>query len=101
MAEAGLTAGTYYAPSLTIAPHTSVPEYKTGDTNPRPTGSLWIKTTQPNKGANWKVKVWNDATKLWDTSSAPIYATPEAALAGLDKTLGGSGLSLSLSLIHI
>ena len=95
LAEAGLTAGTYYAPALSIAPHTSVPEYKSGDTNPRPTGSLWIKTTQPNKGANWKVKVWNDATKLWDTSSAPIYPTPEAALAGLDKTLGGSGLSLS------
>ena len=69
LAEAGLTAGTYYAPVLTTAPHTSVPEYKSGDTNPRPSGSLWIKTTQPNKGANWKVKVWNDATKLWDTTT--------------------------------
>jgi len=95
LAEAGLTAGTYYAPVLTTAPHTSVPEYKSGDTNPRPSGSLWIKTTQPNKGANWKVKVWNDATKLWDTSAAPIYNTPQEALYNLDKTLGGSGLAMS------
>ncbi len=95
LADAGLTAGTYYAPVLTTAPHTSVPEYKSGDTNPRPSGSLWIKTTQPNKGANWKVKVWNDATKLWDTSAAPIYNTPQEALYNLDKTLGGSGLAMS------
>ena len=94
LADAGLVAGTYYAPALTIAPHTSVPAYKSSDVNSRPTGSLWVKTTQPNAGANWKVKVWNDATKLWDTSSAPIYATNQAALFGLDKTLGGSGLGL-------
>jgi hypothetical protein len=95
MASAGFAAGTYYAPALTIAPHTSVPEYKTADTTSRPTGSLWVKTTQPNKGANWKVKVWNDGTKLWDTSAAPIYATNHEAIYNLDKTLGGSGLSLT------
>ena len=95
LGEAGLTAGTYYAPAITIAPHTSVPLYKSTDANSRPTGSIWIKTTQPNKGANWKVKVWNDATKLWDTSAASIYNTPQEALFNLDKTLGGSGLALS------
>ena len=93
MTEAGLAAGTYYAPALTTAPHTSVPLYKSSDPNSRPTGSIWIKTTTPNKGANWKVKVWNDSTKLWDTSSAPIYSSNHAAIAALDKLLGGSGLS--------
>ena len=92
LSEIGLTAGTYKAPKLTIAPHTQVPGYKSTDTAPRPTGSMWIKTTQPNKGANWQVKVWNDTTKLWETKSAPIYANNQEALYGLDKTGGGLNL---------
>ena len=72
LTEIGLTAGTYKAPALTIAPHTSVPAYKSTDTAPKPTGSLWIKTTTPNLGANWKVKKWNATTKLWETVTAPI-----------------------------
>ena len=94
LAEIGLTAATYKAPKNTIAPHTSVPEYKSTDTAPRPTGSIWVKTTQPNLGANWKVKVWNATTNLWETKMAPMYATPEAALYGLDKAGGGKNLAV-------
>ena len=43
--ELGLTAGTYFP--LAIAQHTSVPEWKTADTYSVPTGSVWIKTTEP------------------------------------------------------
>ena len=35
LSEIGLTAGTYKAPKLTIAPHTQVPGYKSTDTAPR------------------------------------------------------------------
>ena len=104
LSEAGLTAGTFKAPALSIAPHTSVPEYKSTDTAPKPTGSLWIKTTEPNLGAKWAVKKWNGTTQLWETTAAPIYTTNQAALYGLDKTGGGANLavgSLYLSLIHI
>ena len=91
---AGLTGATnYYAPKLQASAHTSVPEYKSSDTNPRPTGSIWIKTTTPNAGANWSVKVWNSDTELWDTSLAPLYATNHAALAGLDASGGGANLT--------
>jgi len=89
----GLTAGSYYSPKLEIAPHTSVPAYKIGDVaSGRPTGSLWIKTTTPNVGANWNVKVYNSSTDSWTLQSAPIYATNHAALFGLDATGGGSSL---------
>ena len=100
LSEIGLTAGTYKAPALTIAPHTSVPEYKSTDTAPRPTGSLWIKTTEPNLGAKWAVKKWNDTTKLWETTAAPIYATNQAALYGLDKTGGGANLAVGALYIN-
>ena len=91
---AGITAATYEAPKLTIAPHTSVPEYKSTDTEPAPTGSLWIKTTTPNGGANYKVKKYSSATQLWQTVTAPVYDTGQAAIFALNKTGGGAGIGL-------
>ena len=44
----GITPATYYVPALSVAPHTSVPAFKTTDSNTRPTGSVWLKTTEPN-----------------------------------------------------
>ncbi len=90
----GLTAAVYYAPFVTEAPHTSVPEYKATDSNPRPTGSIWMQTTAPNSGATFTVKQWNDDTKLWSTVPAPLYDTAEGALAALDKTGGGKNLAI-------
>tara|TARA_A100001015_G_scaffold43121_1_gene47319 strand:+ start:45689 stop:49060 length:3372 start_codon:yes stop_codon:yes gene_type:complete len=90
----GITAGTYYPPALQISGHTSVPEFKSSDTYSRPTGSVWFKTTQPNLGARIRIKEWNDQTLLWDAVEAPIYDTNEAALYGLDKANGGSGIAV-------
>jgi len=97
-ATLGITAGgaTYNVPALAIDPHTSVPQWKSsgsGQTE-RPTGSIWIKTTEPNSGARWRIKSWNADTELWDLISAPIYATNQAALEGLDKAGGGANLAV-------
>ena len=93
LVDAGITAGEYYAPALQATAHTSIPLWKTGDSASRPTGSIWVKTTIPNAGADWKTKVWNGLTELWDAVSAPIYTSNSAALFGLDKTAGGTNLS--------
>lgn len=85
----GIAQGDYYAPEVTIAPHTSVPEYKTNDANPRPTGSIWVKTTTPNLGANWFVKNYSARTESWTTVNAPIYSTFHNAIHGIDPTGGG------------
>jgi hypothetical protein len=93
----GIDTGTYLAPKTQISPHTSVPTFKrtdnTGSVQGYPTGSLWIKTTEPNLGARWRVKIYNEATASWIEKSAPIYATGPAALKGLDSTGGGINLS--------
>jgi len=36
----GIPAGTYYGPELQMSPHYTVPEFKSDDTTPRPTGSV-------------------------------------------------------------
>ena len=92
LTELGLTAGTYSSPRLEAAPHTSVPEFKSSDTLSAPSGSVWVKTTTPNGGANISVKTYNVATQLWSTVTAPLYNTPALAIYGLDKTGGGTNL---------
>ena len=94
LAEVGITAGTYYIPELVIDPHTSVPQWKTASAQPRPTGSVWIKTTEPNSGARWRIKVWNEDTALWDLVPAPIYDDNAKALLALDKAGGGINLAV-------
>jgi hypothetical protein len=84
--------GTYYAPALAIAPHTSVPEFKSSNANPRPTGSLWLKTTSPNGGAVFNIKRYNGDTQLWERVVAPVYQTAEEAIYNLNRTGGGAGL---------
>ena len=89
----GITAGTYYAPRLQIKPHTQVPQYKSSATYPRPTGSVWIKTTEPNLGAQLSVKRWNETTSAWEAVTAPVYTSGQEAIYGLDTAGGGANLA--------
>ena len=98
----GITAGTYFPPAVQISAHTSVPAWKTTDTSlgqpngfsARPTGSVWFKTTVPNRGAKISVKLWNAETLLWDTQSVSLYDNSAAAIYGLDPTGGGASLKV-------
>jgi hypothetical protein len=99
LASLGLgTGGNYLVPRLSIQPHTTVPEYKRSDSPTtvigRPTGSVWIKSTIPNLGANLVAKRYNSATDAWETVAAPVYANGAAALAALDPTGGGANLAV-------
>jgi hypothetical protein len=93
----GIEIGIYKAPALTISNHVTIPTYKRKDlpttVNGRPTGSLWIKTTVVNKGADWNVKRYDASIKSWVTISAPIFQNNEAAIAALDPTNGGLNLA--------
>ena len=88
----GIVEATYSAPRLVAQAHTQVPEYKSTDDNPAPSGSIWIKTTEPNAGAEFRVKQYNGDTQLWEAISSPMYTTPEAALYNLDRSGGGANL---------
>ena len=93
MTDAGLTAGTYAAPQFYQAPHTSRPEWKSGDTTPRPNGSVWFKTTSPNSGTDIKVKLYSSSTASFSSVSSNMYANNHSAIYNLDTT-GGSAISV-------
>ena len=88
----GIKSGEYFPPTLAIAPHTAVPEWKTADSEPKPTGSVWLKTTTPGQGADLIVKKWNSATQAWAEIDAPIYDNGAAANYYLDRSGGGANV---------
>ena len=90
----GITAGTYNGLQLQHSTHTQVPQWKAAASTNAPTGSVWIKTTAPNAGADWIVKKWVSGTQTWQSISAPLYASTDAALYGLDRAAGGLNLAV-------
>ena len=89
----GISSGTYYSPTLQYSPHYSVPYWKSTDSAPRPSGSVWLKTTAVNGGGNWMVYRWNSATMYWDQIPAPIFHRRRDATYNFDPTLGGLGIA--------
>ena len=108
VAKVGLNQGTaaqiagsswaYLAPALTTAPHTSVPLYKavdqTSNINGYPTGSIWIKTTSANLGADLILKKYNTAASAFQAQTVGFYASGHSALYNLDSTGGGLKLAI-------
>lgn len=99
LATLGITAGTYVAAELQMTPHTVVPQWRTTDTVPHPTGSVWSKTTSANAGANFVVNRYSLATGGFGSLTAPLYESDEAALKRLDP-LGG-GLSIAANTLYV
>jgi len=92
----GLVSGSYLCPALTVSPHYQVPLYgyydQSGYIGGNPTGSIWVKTTSINLGANWFIKKYNAASSTWILQSAQLFANNQSALAVLDPTGGGQNL---------
>lgn len=69
--------------SLFYSSHVSIPSGSN-------TGSIWIKITDPNYGANYTVKRYSTTTGQFATVAAPFYANDAAANTayGINKTIG-------------
>jgi Phage tail sheath C-terminal domain len=98
----GITTGTYLGPALQISPHTSVPVFKRKDLinksggiiqQGRPSGSVWIKTTDVNLGARWRIKEWSSQINDWINVDAPVYSTNQEAIFKLDRVGGGKNIA--------
>jgi hypothetical protein len=88
LTDAGLTAGTFACPLIQQSAHYTVPEFKSTDTVPRPSGSTWIKTTSSNLGALIDVAVYNSVNAQFEGVSVPLYENDRTAIKNLDTTGG-------------
>jgi len=99
LTDTGIAAGTYYVPSVVHDPHTSVPTWKTSDSSPAPTGSVWIKTTSPNNGAKFDISEYSTALGKFVAKTVNVYKGERHAIYGLDSI--GGGLNIEAGTVYV
>jgi len=90
---AGISIGTYYAPKTQFSGFAQVPAWQIQDPQPRPTGSVWFKTSVQGNGANIVINKFSEATRSWTAQSAQLFNDLPGALYGLDPFGGGAGIA--------
>lgn len=95
MASLGLgTSGlTYAKPELTFGTFAEIPSWRSTDTVPRPSGSVFMKVGAIGSGANVVMKRYNTTIGSFATLATEFFNRPEDALFGLDPAGGGNGIA--------
>ena len=93
LADVGITAATYYGLEVQLSPHTSVPTWKSLDAKPRPTGSVWVKTTLPNSGADFNINLFDDTIDEFGRVNAPLFFSNAEVNNSLDAVGGGINIA--------
>lgn len=88
LADMGITPAQYNQPLQYWGTAPEQPLWSSSQTNPRPTGSVWLKVGLAGNGMNQVVAAWNSTTSAWDTKNVTNYTSDWAAIAGLDSTGG-------------
>jgi hypothetical protein len=94
LTDLGIAPRIYYAPLVQQSPHYTNPQWRSTDSQPHPTGSVWGKTTNVNLGANLSVNQFNSATETFVAVNAPIYENDQSANKNLDPTGGGANIAV-------
>ena len=94
LSSIGIADGTYNPAAVEYGAYTSVPAWGQYDSTPRPSGSVWIKTSAQAAGANLVLKRYNAAYDMWNTLAVPLYANGYDALYDLDSAGGGSNIAV-------
>jgi hypothetical protein len=89
----GIEAKTYYGPALQQSPSYTVPRWRSTDDQPRPTGSIWNKTTAVNLGTSINVKEYSSTLGTFVQKLAPVYQNDQSANASLDPAGGGRNIA--------
>jgi hypothetical protein len=88
----GITAGQYAAPAYLSAPSFQAPRWRSTDTTPEPTGSVWLKISNVNLGTNIVVKKFDATLGVFVQQACPVYQNDRQALNALDPSGGGQNI---------
>ena len=93
LTDVGITARIYYAPTLQSSPHYDNPEWRSTSSAPRPSGSVWQKTTPVAGGINIAVYQWSNTTATFNAVTCPAYENDQTANQQLDASGGGVNIA--------
>jgi hypothetical protein len=89
----GIAEGSYASPAVSITPYYTVPDWQASSDIPRPTGSLWQKSSVVGTGLSVALKKFNATTESWDSQAVADYSSVTSATFGFDPTGGGLNIS--------
>ena len=90
---------TYACPTISYGTYVQIPDWRYYDSVPRPSGSMWIKTSLSGAGVNLSFSEYNATNDVWTPVAAPIYADEATAINAFDKNTGG--LSIQAGTIYV
>jgi hypothetical protein len=93
----GITVGSgnpYYCPYFFYGTYAQQPTggWYASDSQPRPSGSVWWKTTSTGGGFNPSLKKYNASTDSWASVGVSMYTGFVSAIANLDPAGGGQNI---------
>jgi Phage tail sheath C-terminal domain len=92
LATLGITAGVYSVPQYQASPSYTVPRWRTSDTTPAPSGSIWQKTNNVNLGMLLNLERYNSVLGQYVTQSCTVYTNDAQANYALDPSAGGQNI---------
>jgi hypothetical protein len=88
----GVTNSQYLCPRYQASRSYQVPRWRTTDTAPHPTGSIWLKTNNVNQGANIVVKKYDAVLDTFVRQTVSIYRSDLDAINSIDPAGGGAAI---------
>lgn len=89
-----ITTITVNTPTVQFDTYRNTPAWRTSDVTPRPSGSVWFKTSATGNGATWTINEYNATLQTWNPQTAPLYLSDASAIYGLDPTGGGAQIAV-------
>ena len=96
----GIAAIEYRAPSYFPGYSYQAPRWRTTDTAPAPTGSIWQNISTASNGMSLKLKQYSTALDTFVAQSSPVYSYDGAANYGLDPTGGGKNIPVGSTYVQ-
>ena len=88
----GISAIEYFAPEYFPGYSYQAPRWRTSDTVPHPTGSVWQNLSAANNGLSLKIKKYNSALDQWVPQTTNAYSDDVIAINAIDPTGGGKNI---------
>lgn len=101
LAALGITSGEYRAPIYLPSYSYQVPRWRTSDSTPRPTGSVWNNLSAANSGMNVSIKRYSTVLGDWVAQTSNAYIGDPAALFALDPSGGGKNIPVGTTYVNV
>lgn len=96
----GITSGEYFTPTYFPGYSYEAPRWRSTDTSPRPTGSIWNNVSTVNNGMNLQLSKYSSALSDFVDQSVPAYVFDEFANNALDPAGGGRNIPVGSTYVQ-